>query len=81
MSISWLSGLIDYGVVGILAALSVIVVAVSLERYAFYRKVSISAFQDIKSMELALTGKLSVIASVGANAPTWGFWGPCWGSC
>ncbi len=75
MSISWLSGLIDYGVVGILAALSVIVVAVSLERYAFYRKVSISAFQDIKSMELALTGKLSVIASVGANAPYLGLLG------
>ncbi len=75
MSAKWLSGTIDYGIVGMLLALSIIVVAVSLERYAFYRKLSITAFQDIKSLELALTGKLSVIASVGSNAPYLGLLG------
>ena len=71
----WLSLAIDYGIVGILTALSIIVVAVSLERYAFYRKASIAAFKDIKSMELALTDKLFVIASVGSNAPYLGLLG------
>ena len=75
MSVKWLSGIIDYGIIGLLAALSIVVVAVSLERYAFYRKLGIAAFQDIKSLELALTGKLSVIASVGANAPYLGLLG------
>lgn len=75
MTAKWLSGTIDYGVVGLLAALSVVVVAVSLERYAFYRRSSIAAFQDIKSLELALTGRLSVIASVGSNAPYLGLLG------
>ena len=75
MSTNWLSGLIDYGVIGMLTALSVLVVAVSLERYAFYRKVSISAFGDIKSLELALGDKLSIIASVGSNAPYLGLLG------
>ena len=75
MSANWLSGVIDYGVIGMLAALSVFVVAVSLERYAFYRKVSISAFDDIKSLELVLGDKLSIIASVGSNAPYLGLLG------
>ncbi len=38
----WLSLTIDYGIVGMLAVLSVIVVAISLERYFFYRKLSIT---------------------------------------
>jgi biopolymer transport protein ExbB len=75
MGTNWLSAIVDYGVVGILAALSVLVVAVSLERYAFYRKVSIAAFDDIKSLELALSDKLSIIASVGSNAPYLGLLG------
>ncbi len=75
MTAKWLSGTIDYGIVGLLAALSILVVAVSLERYAYYRKLSIGAFQDIKSLELALTGRLSVIASVGSNAPYLGLLG------
>lgn len=75
MTSTWLSGTIDYGVVGLLAALSILVVAVSLERYAYYRKFNIGDFRDIKSLELALTGKLSVIASVGSNAPYLGLLG------
>ena len=75
MSVKWLLGLVDYGIIGLLAALSVIVVAVALERYALYRKCRIAAFADIKSMELVLTAKLSVIASVGSNAPYLGLLG------
>jgi biopolymer transport protein ExbB/TolQ len=62
-------------VIGLLAALSVLVVAVSLERYMFYRKVRIDAFSDIKSLELVLSEKLSIIASVGSNAPYLGLLG------
>lgn len=75
MSVNLLSGMIDYGVIGLLTALSVIVVAVSLERYVFYRNLNIAAFEDIKSLELVLGGKLSIIASVGSNAPYLGLLG------
>jgi biopolymer transport protein ExbB len=75
MNTNWLSIAVDYGITGLLAALSILVVAVSLERYAFYRKISISEFDDIKALELELTGKLSVIASVGSNAPYLGLLG------
>jgi biopolymer transport protein ExbB len=75
MNTKWLSGTIDYGIIGLLLTLSIVVVAVALERSAFYRKLDIADFEDIKSLELALTGRLFVIASVGSNAPYLGLLG------
>jgi len=75
MIVKWLSATVDYGIVGILLILSIVVVAVALERYAVYKKLSITAFEDIKSLELVLTEKLSIIASVGSNAPYLGLLG------
>lgn len=71
----WLSGAVDYGVIGLLILLSVLVVAVSIERWVFYRGFRIAEVPDIKSLELALTGKLSVVASVASNAPYLGLLG------
>lgn len=75
MRMDWLSGVIDYGVIGILFILSVTLVAVALERAAFYRSVKLEEFPDIKSLELALTAKLFVIGSIASNAPFLGLLG------
>jgi biopolymer transport protein ExbB len=75
MGMNWLSGAIDFGVIGLLAALSVLVVAVSLERHALYRRINIADFEDLKSLELELSHRLPVIASVGSNAPYLGLLG------
>jgi len=75
MQMEWLSGVIDFGVIGLLAALSVIVVAVGLERAFFYRSVEPDSFTNPKALELALTQRLVVIASVAANAPYIGLLG------
>ncbi len=75
MQMDWLSGTIDYGIIGLLVVLSVVVVAVFLERFSFYRSVKIASFHDLKSLELVLTHKLLVIASVGSNAPYIGLLG------
>jgi biopolymer transport protein ExbB len=75
MLVKLLSDTIDYGIVGLLLVLSIVVVAVSLERYAFYRTLRITDFPDIKSLELTLTAKLFVIATVGSNAPYIGLLG------
>lgn len=79
MNLSWLSGLIDYGVIGLLVFLSILVVAIGLERWMFYRQVDIHAVGDIKSLELMLTRKLFVIASVASNAPYLGLLGTVFG--
>jgi len=71
----FLSDAIDYGIIGLLAALSVVVLAAGLERYFFYRKIDTGGYGDIETLEIALTERLSIIASVGSNAPYLGLLG------
>lgn len=70
-----LSGIIDYGVIGLLLVLSVLVVAIGLERWMFYRRLELRAVGDARSLELMLTRRLFVIASVASNAPYLGLLG------
>lgn len=71
----WLSASIDYGVMGVLALLSIISVALAAERHLFYKQIDVAAYPDKKSLELALTGKLHLIALIGSNAPYIGLLG------
>jgi biopolymer transport protein ExbB len=75
MQMEWLSGLIDYGIIGLLLVLSVVVVAVTLERIFFYRSIDPYSFTSIKALELELTKRLVVVASVASNAPYIGLLG------
>jgi len=79
MNMEWLSGAIDYGVIGLLVVLSVVIVAIGMERLAFYRRLDLKAVNDIKSLELMLSRKLFVIASVASNAPYLGLLGTVFG--
>jgi biopolymer transport protein ExbB len=71
----WLSVAIDWGVLGLLVLLSVVVVAIGLERFFFYRSITPKSFTSVKALELALTKRLTVVASVAANAPYIGLLG------
>jgi len=67
MRMDWLSGVIDYGIIGLLLILSVTVVAVALDRLVFYRSVKVADFADIKSLDmtgLALALKATAIGLV-----------------
>jgi biopolymer transport protein ExbB len=75
MNMDWLSGAIDYGVLGLLLLMSVAVVAVGVERWTFYRGIKVADFRDIKSLELTLTQRLVIVGSVGSNAPYLGLLG------
>ncbi|MBU6456572.1 MAG: TonB-system energizer ExbB [Bradyrhizobium sp.] len=75
MQLEWLTAAVDYGVVGLLGLLSVIVVAVGLERMFFYRSVKPANFATIKKLELELTRRLLIVASVASNAPYIGLLG------
>ncbi len=75
MQFEWLSPVIDFGIIGLLITLNVIVVAVVLERAFFYRSVELKSFTNIKSLELELTKRLVLVASVAANAPYIGLLG------
>ena len=71
----WLSSAIDYGVIGFLIVMSIMAVAVSIERHLIYRRISLADYADKKSLELELTKKLHIIATIGSNAPYIGLLG------
>jgi biopolymer transport protein ExbB len=75
MEMEWLSATIDFGILGLLAVLNITVVAIGLERFFFYRSVELKSFKSIKALELALTKRLVVIASIASNAPYIGLLG------
>ena len=71
----WLKSVVDYGVIGLLAAMSVVAVAIFLERRAFFRKVQVERYASRKELELALTERLNLVAIVASNAPYVGLLG------
>lgn len=71
----WLKGSIDYGIIGLLIGMSVISLAIALERYFVYRRIRIADFTDRKYLELELTNRLHVIATIGSSAPYIGLLG------
>jgi biopolymer transport protein ExbB len=66
---------VDYGVIGLLLALSVWSVAVAVERWLFYRRVNLTQFPNLQVFEIALTKRLVIIGTVAANAPYIGLLG------
>jgi biopolymer transport protein ExbB len=67
--------MVDYGVIALLAALSVIVTAVALERLSFYRRFDGAQYRDEGALELALSRHLAWISSTASNAPYLGLLG------
>lgn len=71
----YLKFIVDYGIIGFLLILSVISVAIAIERIGYYKKVDILKFSNTKELETDLTRGLYIIATVGANAPYIGLLG------
>ena len=50
---------VDYGVIGLLLALSIWSVAIAVERWLFYRRIDLAQFPNSLRLEMALTKHLS----------------------
>jgi biopolymer transport protein ExbB len=70
-----LKNVVDYGVIGLLLALSVWAVAIAVERWLFYRRVDVTQFSNQHLCEIALTRRLVIIGTIAANAPYIGLLG------
>ncbi|MBI4002171.1 MAG: TonB-system energizer ExbB [Nitrospira defluvii] len=70
-----LKNAVEYGIIGLLIALSVWSVAVAVERWLYYRRVDLSQFSDAQTFEMALTKRMVIIGTVAANAPYIGLLG------
>ncbi|HUN55192.1 MAG TPA: TonB-system energizer ExbB [Smithella sp.] len=70
-----LENIINYGIIGLLILMSIIAVAIAVERFLTYQKIQIKDYSDKKELELELTKKLHLIATIGSNAPYIGLLG------
>ncbi len=70
-----LKHVVDYGIIGLLLALSLWALAVAAERWVFYRRIDLQRYRSEAEFEVALTKRLVVIGTVAANAPYIGLLG------
>ena len=71
----WLKYTIDYGIIGLLAVMSIAALAIVIERLMVYKNVRFEDFPDKRNLELVLTSKLHLIGTIGRNAPYLGLLG------
>jgi biopolymer transport protein ExbB len=72
---AWIQPVIDYGILGILVVMSIIAVAIAIERYLSYRDIRLQDYPDRTTLEITLTQRLHLIAAIGSNAPYIGLLG------
>jgi biopolymer transport protein ExbB len=75
----WLKEVVDYGVIWLLVALSIFSIGIAIERNSVYKKIVLGDFADKKSLELEVSKKLHLIATIGSNAPYLGLLGTVFG--
>ena len=71
--------MVDIVVIIVLGGMSVVAVAVVINRAAFLKKVDLSAYTSLDELENALTAYMHLLASIGANAPYIGLLGTVMG--
>ena len=71
----WLMPIIDYGVIGLLVMMSIVGVAIAVERRLYYKKIVLDEFSEKRNLELAVTRKLHILATIASNAPYIGLLG------
>ncbi|SFP01520.1 TonB-system energizer ExbB [Hydrogenimonas thermophila] len=75
MNIKSITDWVDYGFIGLLGFLSIIALWLILDRYFYYRHIDLESFQEKEELEIALGENMTMIASIGANAPFIGLLG------
>lgn len=75
MTMMFLKHNLDYLVFGTLGIMSFFMLWFVIERYLYYSRINISDYTHPDQLNVALTNHLTVISSVGANAPYVGLLG------
>ncbi len=71
----YLKEIVDYGIIGVLVFMSILSLALFLERIIFFRKVKPKNFKNKTILENTLTKNLTAIATIASNAPYIGLLG------
>ena len=66
---------LDYGVMGILGLMSIVTLWLFIERMMFFKSIRTEDYKHRDELEIDLTNNISVISTIGANAPYVGLLG------
>ena len=66
---------LDYGVMGVLIAMSIVTLWLFIERMMFYKSVRTDDYEYRDNLELDLTDNIGVLSAIGTNAPYVGLLG------
>ncbi|KHG33994.1 TonB-system energizer ExbB [Sulfurospirillum sp. MES] len=66
---------VDYGALGILLFMSILVVGYALERWFFFRAINVKQYASKNKLERDLSKNLTLISLIGSNAPYVGLLG------
>ncbi len=67
--------LVDYGVIGILVVLSIVVIALSIERFLFFKGIDYASYTSRNKLEYDFSRHLQIIGTIAANVPYVGLLG------
>ena len=70
---------LDYLIFGTLGVMSFIMLWMVIERYVFYAGIKLDKYTHPDELNIALTNHLTVLSSIGANAPYIGLLGTVFG--
>lgn len=74
-----LKEIVEYGVIGVLALMSVVALWATLERLLFYKYIKLVLYTNKTELEIDLSRNLTLIATIGSNAPYVGLLGTVFG--
>ncbi len=66
---------VDYGIIGLLILMSIIALWIFIERMMFYKSINLEEYTNRDQLELDLTDNISIISTIGSNAPYVGLLG------
>ena len=74
-----LKEIVEYGVMGILILMRIIALWAVFERFLFYRYIKLVLYENKTELEIDLSKNLTLIATIGSNAPYVGLLGTVFG--
>ncbi|CAM3573871.1 TonB-system energizer ExbB [Helicobacter ganmani] len=74
-----LKEMVEYGVIGVLLLMSIVALWATLERLLFYKYIKLILYANKIELEIDLSKNLTLIATIGSNAPYVGLLGTVFG--
>lgn len=65
----------DYIIIGLLLIMSVLMLAMVIERFIFLSRVNVGKYSNIHALDIDLNRNMTIISTIGANAPYVGLLG------